>query len=176
MNDQDPQPNAEMCAHLVLDTVPRLFHMLKNALPATNDEQHPHEMTMGQLRMLETLSHRQWTLSELAEQHQVTVSTMSRLIDVLVKRNWVARHSHPDNRRQVLLTITATGEESRDAMRISVLRQTVSLFAQLSPAEQAQLYAGIAVLRNLTHRQGQPTDCALPKAPSGIHTQPQEEE
>ena len=67
---------------------------------------------LGQLRILEMLRHRPWNLGDLASRHHVTPSSMSRTVDVLVKRDWVARSSDPDDRRLVILKLTDEGHRA----------------------------------------------------------------
>ncbi len=99
--------SARECANLLLETIPNLMRGLHGVLrqrKGADDEPH----TMGQYRMLEMLHREPRTLSALAAMHHVTPSTMSRSIDVLVRKAWVARRhelgrpsaGHPDDHRR----------------------------------------------------------------------------
>src|SRR5215207_1443913 len=96
------------CSQLLLETIPKLMRSLGSLVRQHRlaDEE---GLTMGQFRLLQMLASRPWTLSELAAIHQVTPSTMSRSADVLVRRGWLTREEHPDDRRQVLLSRTVAG-------------------------------------------------------------------
>jgi DNA-binding MarR family transcriptional regulator len=104
---------------------------------------------MGQFRMLGMLHHAPRTLSELAASHQVTPSTMSRTIDVLVRKAWVAREIDPADRRQVILTLTDEGRAAMHAMSQHMHNAAAAMLARLDDDERARLYDGLTVLRKL---------------------------
>jgi DNA-binding MarR family transcriptional regulator len=110
-------------------------------------------LTMGQIRMLSILSHAPRNLGELASLHQVTPSTMSRTVDVLVRRDWVARQSDPSDRRQVILTLTAEGRDVHAATQHRLhetLAQLIEqLVEQLDEGERERLYDGLVVMRKM---------------------------
>jgi DNA-binding MarR family transcriptional regulator len=90
------------------------------------------------------------TLSELATNHHVTPSTMSRTIDVLVRKAWVARETDPADRRQVILTLTGEGRAALDAMGEHARDAVTGMLARLDDQERARLYDGLTVLRKLS--------------------------
>ena len=144
-------PTPQECAQLLLETIPALMRGLHGSMRHMKraDEE---PLTMGQLRMMEMLRCQPFTLSELAARHHVTPSTMSRTIDVLVRKAWVARQSDPSDRRQVILTLTDEGKAAHTAM-IGQTREAVArLMAQLDDHERAKLYDGLSVLQRLLTR------------------------
>src|SRR5262245_45933597 len=92
--------DANESARPLLETMPAVMRGLHTLRREQFDED---TASVGQLRMLEMLRARSWSLSELATRHNVTPSTMSRSIDVLVRRDWVTRQSDPSDRRQLIL-------------------------------------------------------------------------
>lgn len=173
--------DARACARLLLDTIPVLMRGLHGAIrqrrlsdladgtapletsnhlpghgPGEARGQADELFTIGQFRTLEMLHHRPWTLSELAAQHQITPSTMSRAVDILVRRDWVTREVDPQDRRQVILRLTAEGQTARAAMVGQFEESLTRMVAQLDPFELEQLYQGIGVLHRLLDRTGVP--------------------
>ncbi|MEO7060277.1 MAG: MarR family transcriptional regulator [Lapillicoccus sp.] len=68
------------------------------------------EVTLPQFRLLVVLStHGVMRSGDLAEAGGVHPSTLSRTADRLVRGGWVERVTNPDNRREILLTLTAAG-------------------------------------------------------------------
>lgn len=68
-------------------------------------------VTLAQFRTLVLLeAHGQVNLGRLAELLDVTSSTALRMIDRLLAAELVTRRENPDNRREVLLGLTAAGE------------------------------------------------------------------
>lgn len=146
--DPTDTPNAHECARMLLTTIPSLMRSLKACMraPATADDE---PLTLGQFRMLSMLSYAPCTLGELANQHNVTPSTMSRTIDLLVRKQWVERRDDPNDRRQVILTLTTAGAATHSAMRQHTEDALAGLLEQLSDAERNQIYGGLAALRTL---------------------------
>lgn len=153
-------PNAHECARLLLQTIPYLMRGIKEAIrpPKAGDDE---ALSMGQLRMLDMLGHAPCTLGELASRHHVTPSTMSRTVDLLVRRQWVARRNDSRDRRQVILTLTEEGQAARAAMGQHAEQATATIMAQLSDDERARLYDGLSILRRLMDRSA-PDACEPP--------------
>jgi DNA-binding MarR family transcriptional regulator len=143
-------PEARECARLLLETMPNLMRNLGGAMRQCKSGEEEH-LNMGQFRMLGMLLHAApCTLSELAVSHHVTPSTMSRMIDVLVRKAWVARETDPTDRRQVILTLTNEGRAALGAMGQYMQNAATAMLDRLDDDERARLYDGLTVLRKLT--------------------------
>lgn len=145
-------PNARECAELLLDTVPALMRSLWSSAHAKRcgeGEELPKNQAMGQYRLLGILHHKERTMSELAALHQVTPSTMSRSVDVLVRRAWVDRDSDPNDRRQVILRLTDQGKAAHQAMIDYMHDGVTQLIGQLDQDDIERLYGGLEVLHKL---------------------------
>lgn len=150
-------PNAHECAQLLLETVPKIMRGFGEAMRQCRRDEDD-QLTMGQLRMLGILQAAPRTLGALAALHHVTPSTMSRTVDVLVRKSWVERRNDPNDRRQVILTLTpegaaahaAIGQEAHLIMTQTVERQ----IERLDDAERARLYDGLSVLRKVLDNPG----------------------
>ncbi|HWQ13512.1 MAG TPA: MarR family transcriptional regulator [Roseiflexaceae bacterium] len=141
-------PTARDCAALLLETLPVSMRILGGAIHTSHaPEDRP--LNMGQLRMLELLRRHPWTLGDLAERHHVAASTMSRTVDVLVRRAWVERRSHPEDRRQILLCLTDAGLAAHSEMRRRAEDTITRLIEQLPEEERDRLYDGLRVLQRL---------------------------
>ena len=142
-------PEARECARLLLETLPNLMRNLGGAMRQCKSGEEEH-LNMGQFRMLGMLHMAPRTLSELAANHHVTPSTMSRTIDVLVRKAWVARETDPADRRQVILTLTGEGQAALQAMGLHAQDAVTDMLARLDDQERARLYDGLTVLRKLS--------------------------
>ena len=145
-------PSARECAELLLDAVPTLMRSLWSGVHAkrySEGEDIPKNQAMGQYRLLGILHHKERTMSEIAAIHQVTPSTMSRSVDVLVRRAWVERGSDPNDRRQVILRLTDQGEAAHRAMIDHMHESVAQLITQLDEDDIERLYAGLEVLQKL---------------------------
>lgn len=148
-------------AALLLETLPHALRALGGAMHASLPPDGP-PLNMGQLRMLDMLHRRPWTLGDLAERHHVSASTMSRTVDVLVRRNWVERRSHPGDRRQVLLSLTEEGVATHHELRRRAEDLLAGLIVGLPEDEQAQLDDGLRVLQRLAASAAQSFSCERP--------------
>jgi DNA-binding MarR family transcriptional regulator len=85
-------------------------------------------------------------VSDLAERFGVSVPSMSRAVDALVKKKLVTRLEDPDDRRVRHVAITAKGKQLVDT--ILLVRQAgLQAFAEtLSPAQRRKLDAAVDAL------------------------------
>ena len=133
------------CAELLLSTIPHLTRIIAGCCR----QQIPHgedAVRMGQTHLLHVLARRPCSLRELAARHHVTPSTMSRSVDVLVQRGWIARQPDPHDRRQVILSLTETGRGVLVVLGESMRESLAQLVGQLDPAERSRLYDGLQAL------------------------------
>lgn len=144
-NPEQAAPSTEVCARMLLETIPQLMRMLHGAMRRSHGEAH----TFGQMRMLAMLRERPCMLTDLAARHHVAPSTMSRTVDALVERGWVARTSAPDDRRKVLLELTDHGAQSLDLLFEQSCEIVADLMAPLGAPERRDLVDGLVVLQHL---------------------------
>ena len=85
----------------------------------------------------------------------VTSGTMTNRVDRLTARGLVERHPDPDDRRGVLVRLTAEGKATVDAAFDALLRAEQELLADLPASAQKEL-AGL--LRRLLAPFAQPSD------------------
>lgn len=87
-----------------------------------------------------------WQVGDLAEVFGVSVPSMSRAVDALVKAGLATRVEDPDDRRARQVRITAKGKDLVDILL--TLRQTgIEAFAAtLSPAQRRKLDAAVDAL------------------------------
>ncbi len=147
------------CAKLLLETLPAVKRGLRDAMrPPKAPEHEP--LTMDQVRLLKILRHEPRSLGELAGRHGVTPSTMSRSVDVLVRRGWVSRESDPADRRQVILQLTDAGRAAQAAMDQHAEDSLTRLIDELGDVEREKLFDGLHALHALLERKwAEDADC-----------------
>lgn len=152
MEIPDETPRSADCARLLLDTIPPLMRMLGRTMrrhPCGGDE----APTFGQIRLLHALGRHPCSLGDLATHAHVASSTMSRTIDALVKRGWVARREAPHDRRQVLLELTDEGRAAHAAITAQSYALVTEIMERLTPDELLRVHAGLIALRRLSDAQ-----------------------
>jgi len=116
---------------------------------------HSHEpwmnlnLTIGQLKSLFFLAYEGSTnLSKLAEALSVTPPNVTGIVERLVEQGLVSREENPENRRMLLLKLTADGRELIAKLRTSGLEHITGILNQLSDEELRALAKGLkAVVR-----------------------------
>lgn len=97
----------ENTAQKVLDIVP----LVMRAIRAEFRGQHPSDLSVPQFRTLAYIKDNDGaSLSTLATHIGLTLPSMSKLIDGLVSRGFVARNTHDEDRRKICLQLTPTGK------------------------------------------------------------------
>jgi DNA-binding MarR family transcriptional regulator len=95
------------------------------------------------------LGHREthsWHVSDLAERFGVSVPSMSRAVDALVKAKLATRVEDPDDRRVRRVKITAGGKELVDRLVTVRLAGMEAFAASLTAAQRRKLDAAVEAL------------------------------
>jgi len=79
------------------------------------------------------------TMSELARHQAVSLPTVSKSVDTLVRRGWVERWIDRSDRRQTLVRLTPQGRRVLNAMKRRTEQRLAGALAPLSPSDRAQL-------------------------------------
>jgi DNA-binding MarR family transcriptional regulator len=87
---------------------------------------------------------------QLLQETMVTSGTMTNRVDRLVARGLVSRGSHPQDRRQVLVQLTAEGSQTVDSALSDLLNAERDILSTLPPWQRRQL---AELLRDLTASQ-----------------------
>jgi DNA-binding MarR family transcriptional regulator len=96
--------------------------------------------------VLNRVDHKPYTLSELAEYTSVSSASLSRTISVMEERGWVTRTRSEEDRRMILIEITAEGKAvllSIEARSEDFLTDTLD---SLSQEELEKLMEGLDLL------------------------------
>ncbi len=113
----------------------------------------------AQCVLLQTLMDGEWDVSGLAAQARVTKGAMTRLVDGLEGRGWVARERAEDDGRRVLVSLT--GEGKREAKRLFRLteKSIATILERIPPAERDQAVRSIHLLREAAEQTRTQLDC-----------------
>ena len=85
-------------------------------------------------------------MSDLARYQAVSLPTMSKSVDMLVRRGWVERVVDDDDRRQTMVGLTPRGRRVLADIKQRTERQVAQTLAPLAPVERAQLSAVLKIL------------------------------
>lgn len=89
----------------------QIVELIKRYQFRDRDRIHCHGISVSQCYVLETLhSHGTLTVNELANKMHLSISTITRVVDQLVKKGYVTRQEDVNDRRVRVLKLTEAGE------------------------------------------------------------------
>lgn len=103
-------------------------------------------------------------MKSLADALRLTPPSVTALTRRLVQTGMVARQSHADDSRVVLLSLTEAGRQLHQQLYEEQLQRMEQLLAGLSPDEQALF---LDLLERATHGEGDAKACRPNTAPNG---------
>lgn len=107
-------------------------------------------LTLNQLAALATLDrHGSLTLGDLAAHERVQPPSMTRIVSSLEQLGLVARVPHPDDRRQVVISLTEQGAELLAADRRRRDAWLAQQLKTLTPDERDILRKAVPILERL---------------------------
>lgn len=98
-------------------------------------------------RLLYMLGQRPLRTGLLAQHLKISPATVSELVDALVDEGLVRRDPDPDDRRAVVLELTAEGRRQRQRYEKAVATELATVLAVLTAAQQRRLAAAFADIR-----------------------------
>lgn len=136
----------EECARLVLQVAPIIMQTIRS-------EMRSHRipgLSIPQFRTLVFLNrHAGASLSELADHLELTLPSMSKLVDGLVSRDLVAREAVKADRRRVTLKLTKHGHAAFHAARVATEAHLQNLLSHLSLRENSKVAEAMEILSML---------------------------
>ncbi|MEZ4590991.1 MAG: MarR family transcriptional regulator [Chloroflexota bacterium] len=102
-----------------------------------------------QLGVLTLLAEKSHNLSELAEQHAVSLPTMSSTVSKLVEAGWIERQRSRQDRRVVMLALTPAGETIVKEIGQKLVAQMAEQLALIPNHELNALQDGLTILQTV---------------------------
>ena len=146
------------------DAARALLHvvMLVMRTVAADMRRSPKPLAPAQMGSLMRVAAGACTMSELARYQAVSLPTMSKSVDMLVRRGWVERWVDKEDRRQTMARLTPSGRRMLAHIRARTETQVAHTLSPLTTAERAQLVAALNVLSRVLAVPGDES-CAVPK-------------
>ncbi len=91
-----------------------------------------HDISVTQCNALEVLQNAPKTLGELTGELLLDKSTTSRVVDALVRKGYVERSAHPEDRRALQIRSTQKGKKLYQMIERSLQEQSMLLLAEFS--------------------------------------------
>ena len=98
-------------------------------------------------------------MSGLAAQARVTKGAMTRLVDGLEKRGWVARDKSDDDGRRVLVSLTPDGKNEALRLNCLIANSIDTILQQIPEEERDRVIHSIRLLRQAAELTRTQLDC-----------------
>jgi DNA-binding MarR family transcriptional regulator len=128
--------------------------MLVMRTVAADMRKSPRPLAPAQMGSLMRIAAGPCTMSDLARFQAVSLPTISKSVDMLVRRGWVERWIDKQDRRQTMARLTPSGKKMLAHIKERTERQVTRTLAPLSPAERVQLVATLNILRRVLIESG----------------------
>ncbi len=113
----------------------------------------------AQCVLLQTLMEGEWDVSSLATHSRVTKGAMTRLVDGLVKRDWVARGKSDDDGRRVLVSLTPAGQNEAQRLNCLIANSIDTILQHIPEDERDGVVHSIRLLRQAAELTRNQLDC-----------------
>ena len=132
-----------MLSKKVLTSIPYSIRTIRRLAAVSLDS----DITFQQFRIL-NLTFEGMSQTQMAQNNQVSMAAISKMVDALVKRGLLVREEGED-RRCLTLKLSAEGSRIRKVVTIQVEKELDSNFKKLTKDEQNDLKKGLDVLDKL---------------------------
>jgi len=139
---KDLDSSAAIVARQVMELVPFMMRAISIPLRDSGDAN-----SMIQMITMSALKEGTWPFKGLIAHRRVPLPTISRSIAAMVRRGWIERIRHPDDKRQILLKLTPDGQQELATFDQRMHEHMSRLLDPLSSAERASALEGIHSLR-----------------------------
>jgi len=97
------------------------------------------DLTLPQILLLSSISSDGTDMSSLSKQMGVDNSTMTRLIGVLIRNNWVEKYKGENDKRVVFVKITIKGEAIRNEIDKKINDFGIEIINAIAPEDRNEI-------------------------------------
>ena len=111
------------------------------------------DLTLPQILLLSSISSEGTDMSSLSKQMGVDNSTMTRLIGVLIRNDWVEKYKGENDRRVVFVKITSQGEDIRRKIDTKINEFGIEIINAIRPEDRNDIREMLTSLHWLLSKQ-----------------------
>ncbi len=139
------------CARELMETVPHIMKAIRMKMRVG----HGANISVPQFRTMRFIQRNpESSLTDLAEFLGLTLPSVSKLVDGLVKQELIQRKESTSDRRCLILLLTQTGEKIIDSARLSAQADLVNILEKLSGEELQVVNNAMNILHPIFLHQG----------------------
>lgn len=136
----------DTCAREITETAPQIMQSIRVEMRRG----HGADISIPQFRTLRFIQRNpDSSLSKLAEHLGLTLPSVSKLVDGLVKQKLINRQESTHDRRRLTLVLTQSGESIIDTARAGTQANIAKTLKQLSNAELETIHQAMQLLHPL---------------------------
>lgn len=135
-----------MLSAKLIESIPKSIRILRKF----SSQSLSGSLTFQQFRVLNLVKEGQGQ-TQIAETVQVSLAATSKMINSLIKKNFITRKAGEDRRTQIL-KLTPKGKSTLDKVHKHVMKKLDVGLEDLSSTEKGQLLQGLTVLDKLTQK------------------------
>jgi len=133
----------DSCAQALMETAPQIMQSIRVEMRRGRST----EISIPQFRTLRFIQRNpDSSLSDLADHLGLTLPSVSKLVDGLVKQKLVSRKESPEDRRKITLLLTDTGTAMVDSARADARSHLADKLKQLSDDELQTISLAMQIL------------------------------
>jgi DNA-binding MarR family transcriptional regulator len=139
------------CARDLMDTAPKIMQSIRVEMRRGREA----DLSVPQFRTLRFIQrYPDSSLSDLADHLGLTLPSVSKLVDGLVKQKLIHRQESRVDRRRLTLVLTLNGESIVNSAREAALANLTKIISRLSNAELETIHQAMELLSPLFVSQG----------------------
>ena len=145
-----PTPSEDLIGQTIdrfWETIPPFWHRVRGHIRQLAAEQF--DISVEQFHILRNIRRGRGSVSELAEAKNISRPAISQGVDVLVHKGLVARTPNAQDRRQIQLTLTDSGNALLDAIFNNTRQWMMQVLSPLSNEELQTLVYAMESLRKI---------------------------
>lgn len=139
----------DTCSQELMEFIPQVFQFIKLEMRRNRSA----DLSVPQFRALRFIqSNSASSVSLLAEHLGITLPSVSKLVDGLVKQGLVCRQEFPGDRRRLVLVLTPAGDAIVNAARSAARMSLTQALRPLSPEDLETVHRALQLLLPLFRR------------------------
>ena len=144
-----PPGEALEAARQIVTTMPRMFKTVMRHARETDAVPEARDMGDAQTWVLHALHKGPQVSTALARRFNVTTPTMTAIVEALVAKGYVERTPDTEDRRRIILTLTAAGSEMSEQVHAHVCQALARFLSPLSHEQLKDVVQAFSHIRSL---------------------------
>jgi MarR family transcriptional regulator for hemolysin len=141
----------DTCAHDLMDTAPKIVQAIRVEMRRGRGS----DLSIAQFRTLGFIQRNpDSSLSDLADHMGLTLPSVSKLVDGLVKQKLITREESVADRRRLTLVLTQNGESIVNSARVNAQANLARILSGLTTDELTTIHQAMKLLYPLFVPQG----------------------